>query len=135
MNPAHTASPDSAILRAISREEMATLPIRRDEGEVSLVATLSELERAREDLAQEHVRDLDEDARAVAGERVGARGAPVVEVPQGGEGVLDDVVAGTAAHGRDHGDAARVVLQLAAVQPGVRRLRREEGALPKLIRR
>ena len=63
MNPAHTASPDSAILRAISREEMATLPIRRYEGEVSLVATLSELERALEDLAQEHVVGLDTETR------------------------------------------------------------------------
>ena len=70
-------------------------------------------------LAQEGVGHLGEDAGAVAHEGVGAGGAAVVEVAQRGERVLHDVVAGLAAHRRHHGDAARVVLVLGAVQPDV----------------
>jgi ribonuclease D len=63
MNRANTASPGTAIVRAISREDMAALPIRRYEGEVSLVATLPDLERAMADLAQENVVGLDTETR------------------------------------------------------------------------
>ena len=52
-------------------------------------------------------------------ERVGAGGAAVLEVAQGGQGVVDDVVAGGAAQRRHEGDATGVVLELAAVQAGV----------------
>ena len=80
-----------------------------------------------DDLAQERVGDLGEDARAVTDERVGAGGAAVVEVAQGGQGVVDDVVPGAAAHRGDEGDAAGVVLVLAAVEPaGLRAGRRRE---------
>ena len=53
----------NGIVRAISREDMAALPIRRYEGEVSLVATQSELERALADLRQESVVGFDTETR------------------------------------------------------------------------
>jgi ribonuclease D len=48
---------------AISREEMADLPIRRYEGEVRLVATPEELRRAVADLRQESVVGFDTETR------------------------------------------------------------------------
>jgi ribonuclease D len=53
----------SSVASAISREEMAALPIRRYEGEVCVVATPAELERARSELRQEHVVGLDTETR------------------------------------------------------------------------
>ena len=58
-----------------------------------------------------------QDARAVAGVRLGAGGAAVVEVAQGGERLLDDVVAGHAGQGRHEGDATGVVLVAGVVEP------------------
>jgi ribonuclease D len=49
--------------RSISREEMAELPVRRYEGEVCLVTTRQELERARDDIRQETVTGLDTETR------------------------------------------------------------------------
>ncbi|MCC7486713.1 MAG: 3'-5' exonuclease domain-containing protein 2 [Burkholderiales bacterium] len=49
--------------RSISREELASLPIRRHEGEVQLVATIEELERAREDILSERVVGFDTETR------------------------------------------------------------------------
>ncbi|EAP99266.1 hypothetical protein JNB_03820 [Janibacter sp. HTCC2649] len=71
---------------------------------------------------EERVGQLREDARAVTDERVGTRGAPVVEVAQRREGVLDDVVASRASHGRHHGNATSVVLVVAPVETGVGRV-------------
>jgi ribonuclease D len=51
------------IPRAITREELAELPIRRYEGEVTLVATSLELERAMEELRTESVVGLDTETR------------------------------------------------------------------------
>jgi ribonuclease D len=48
---------------AISREEMAALPIRRYQGEVNLVATPEELRRAMADLRQESVVGFDTETR------------------------------------------------------------------------
>jgi ribonuclease D len=50
-------------MRVISREAMAELPIRRYEGPVSLVTTLPELAKAREDLRSERVVGLDTETR------------------------------------------------------------------------
>jgi len=50
-------------MHSISKEEMANLPIRRYEGEVSLVATLKELDRARADIREERVLGLDTETR------------------------------------------------------------------------
>jgi ribonuclease D len=49
--------------RAISREEMATLPIGRYTGDVCLVATAADLQRAREDIGQESVVGFDTETR------------------------------------------------------------------------
>lgn len=49
--------------REISREAMLELPIRRYEGEVCLVATPEELDRARQDLLQETVVGFDTETR------------------------------------------------------------------------
>ena len=68
------------------------------------------------DLPEEPVGHLHEHAGAVAGVGFTADGTAVVEVAQRGEAVGDDLVAGHAGEGRDHGDAARVVLVLRVVQ-------------------
>ena len=47
------------IPRAITREELAALPIRRYEGEVNVVTKPAELERAMEDIRAEHVVGFD----------------------------------------------------------------------------
>ena len=49
--------------RAISREAMLELPIARYEGDVCLVATPQDLERARADLAQESIVGFDTETR------------------------------------------------------------------------
>lgn len=49
--------------RTIGSEEIARLPIRRYEGEVSVVATVEELERAMADLRQERVVGFDTETR------------------------------------------------------------------------
>lgn len=53
----------SQFAREISREEMAALPIRRYEGEVVMVATPRDLDRAWEDLAQEKIVGWDTETR------------------------------------------------------------------------
>src|SRR5436190_2005201 len=49
--------------RTISREEMADLPVRRYEGEVCLVRTTEDLERALEDFRQEQFVGFDTETR------------------------------------------------------------------------
>lgn len=63
MKSANAITTQNGNVRAISREEMAALPIRRYEGEVSLVATAAELERAQADLRQESVVGFDTETR------------------------------------------------------------------------
>lgn len=63
MNPANIVTLQNGIVRAISREEMAKLPIRRYEGEVCLVATSRDLERALADIRQESVVGFDTETR------------------------------------------------------------------------
>ena len=69
-----------------------------------------------DDLAEERVRDLDEDARAVAGADVGALRAAVLQVVQRRERAVDDAVVGLVVQPRDHGDATGVVLVAGVVQ-------------------
>lgn len=52
-----------AIQRSISREELASLPIRRYEGRVSLVETPRDLDEAAADLREESVVGLDTETR------------------------------------------------------------------------
>ncbi len=63
MNPAAPVQLQSEIARAISREDMAKLPIRRYEGRVCLVATPGDLDEARSDLRQESIVGLDTETR------------------------------------------------------------------------
>jgi ribonuclease D len=58
-----TGSLPIEIVRAISREEMAGLPIGRYEGDVCLVRTTEDLERAQEDFCQEQVVGFDTETR------------------------------------------------------------------------
>ena len=72
-------------------------------------------------LAQEGIRHLHEDAGAVAGVRLRARGTTVLEVAQSGQCLGHDVVAGDAGQGRDEGHATRIVLVAGVVEPLGRR--------------
>ena len=68
-------------------------------------------------LAIEGIRDLDQDARAVAHQRVGTDGAPVVEVLEDLQALLNDFVALLALDMGDEADAAGIVLIARVVQP------------------
>jgi ribonuclease D len=63
MNPAISVTLQNGMARAISREDLAKLPIRRYEGEVCLVATPGDLARALEDIRQESVVGFDTETR------------------------------------------------------------------------
>ena len=70
------------------------------------------------DLAEEGVRDLGQDARAVPGTGVATLGAAVFEVAQGGQGFGHDIVPGSAGQISDKGDATRVMLEAGIVKAG-----------------
>ncbi len=70
-----------------------------------------------DDVAQERVRDLEQDAGAVAGVHLGAGRAAVVEVAQRGERLAHDVVARLAGESGHERDPAGVVLEPRVVQP------------------
>ena len=63
MNSASTTALRREIGRAISREDMANLPIRRYEGDVCLVTTPQDLERAAADIRRESVVGFDTETR------------------------------------------------------------------------
>ncbi len=65
---------------------------------------------------QQQVRNLDQAARAVAHQRVGADRAAMVEIDQNLQALTDDVVRLHALHMRDEADAARIVLVPRVVQ-------------------
>ena len=95
-----------------------TLVLRHEEMADGIVAGLGQLDAERPALlAQELVRDLDEDAGAVAGDRVGADGTAVLEVLEDGERVLDQLVRFLALEVGDEADAARVVLAARIEEP------------------
>src|SRR5262245_2696182 len=62
-------------------------------------------------LSQEFVRDLDEDACAVAGLGIGTDSATVLEITEYAEGVRHDLVSLAALQISDEADAAGVVLE------------------------
>ena len=70
-------------------------------------------------LPEEGVRDLELDAGAVAGVRVAALGAAVLQVDEHLDALLDDRVGAGAADVGDHADAAAVVLMGGGVQPAL----------------
>ena len=63
MKPASTVTLPGGFHRTISREDIASLPIRRYEGEVCLVAARADLERAMADIRQESVAGFDTETR------------------------------------------------------------------------
>lgn len=63
MSDPDTTHPEINGIRAISREQMAELAVRRYEGVVCLVATPQDLERAQADIRQETVVGLDTETR------------------------------------------------------------------------
>jgi ribonuclease D len=63
MNSTTTFNLQNGIARAISREDMANLPIRRYEGEVCLVTTPQDLARALADIRHESVVGFDTETR------------------------------------------------------------------------
>ena len=84
-------------------------------------------------LAQEFMRDLHEDARAVAGERVGADGAAMGQIFEDLQTVLDDLAARPAFQIGDEADAAGIVLVLRIVESLRRRRRRPRPKLARTI--
>ncbi len=71
----------------------------------------------RADGAEELVRNLQQDACAVAGVRLGTCSTAVLQVQQCRDRLVDDVAAPTSVNVRDHGDATGVVLMRGVVQP------------------
>ena len=67
--------------------------------------------------AEELVRDLDQEAGAVAGVRLAAAGAAMVQVFERGQPVVNDLVRALALEMDDEAHAAAVVLELGAVEP------------------
>ena len=63
MDPLPSAGLQGEIARAISREDMAKLAIRRYEGRICLVASPEDLEEARDDFRQESIVGLDTETR------------------------------------------------------------------------
>jgi hypothetical protein len=59
---------------------------------------------------EEGMRDLDEDARPIAGERVGPDGSAMLEILKNAQGVDDDLVARPRLEVGDEADAAGIVL-------------------------
>ena len=99
------AALDRAARGGVDREECVADGVRTDRGQ-----------RERGDRAKEAVGNLRDDACAVTRARVGTDRTPVLEVPQRVECCGDDVVPGRAAKGRDHGQAAGVLLGAGVVQ-------------------
>ena len=72
-------------------------------------------------LLEEAMRDLGEDAAAVAELGIGADGAAMVEIAQDLQALLDQPVALAVLHVGDEADAARVLLVARVVEPPARR--------------
>ena len=70
-----------------------------------------------DDVAQERIGNLDQDAGTVTAVRLGALGAAVLEVHQRGDCLIHDVAAAAAVHVDDHGHPARVMLECGVVEP------------------
>ena len=93
-------------LVGVTRQERGADGVRPGRGEVEV-----------DDVAQEGVGDLEQDARPVTGVDLGAGGAAVVEVAERRERLRHDVVAGLARQRGHHRDAAGVLLVARVVEP------------------
>ena len=88
--------------------------VREERDAGGVVALLRQ--REVDDVTEEAVGDLQQDARTVAGVGLGPGRATVVEVAEGSDAVLDDLVAPQALHVHDEVDAAGVVLEPRVVE-------------------
>ena len=70
-----------------------------------------------DDLTEEVVGNLDQDAGAVTAVRLGALRTAMLEVDQRGDCLVHDVAAAPAVHVDDHGNPARVMLECGVVEP------------------
>ena len=104
------------------------LPAGQERGADGVRVRLRELEV--DDLAEERVREAEQDARAVTGVGLGAGRAAVLEVAERGDRLGDDVVARLAGQGGDERDTAGVVLVESVVEPLGRRERVHGPSLP-----
>ena len=92
------------------------LVARQEDHRDAVAAALGERHLGvRGDRAQERVGDLEEDARPVAGVRLRAARAAVLQVRQHGEGVAHDAVRRPALGVHHEAEAAGVVLELRVV--------------------
>src|SRR4029079_11859573 len=82
---------------------------------------------ARRLATQEVVRDLHHDPGTVAGERIAPARAPVGQIAQTLEPLLDDAVRPRALHVDHEADTAGVVLDARVAQPGGGSIRRAHG--------
>ena len=122
---ADDAHPHALAMRA------QTLVLRHEEMADGIVAGLRQLDAERAALlAQELVRDLDQDAGAVAGDRIGADGTAVLQVLQDGERVLDQLVRFLAFEVGDEPDAAGIVLAARIEEPARARMSQRGIRLP-----
>ena len=83
--------------------------------------------------AVEAVRDLQHDAGAVAGERVGATGTAVIETAERVQTLGDDVVDTTTVHVRDQSETAGVVFVRRVVQALVAGLSHHHEPAPNVV--
>ncbi len=126
---ARTRRPSSAAISSMrASAARALVGVVGQEGHADGVGARRRAGRQSSDVAEERVRDLGEDAGTVTDQRVGAGGAAVVEVAQGGRARASTMSwPARAAHRGDEGHTAGVVLVLAAVQAGVGGLGGEAG--------
>ena len=108
----------AAVLEDGARLAHALCVLREEELGDAVVALVGEqVPPALGLLAEEAVGQLDQDARAVARVVLEPLAAAVVQVHQDGQRVVDHLVRADAAQVREGADAARVVLELGAVEP------------------
>ena len=90
---------------------------RHEQGADRVFAGLRQLEaEPRRLLGEELVRDLHQDAGAVAGARIGADRAAMLEIAEDGERVLDDLVRLAALDVGDEADAAGILVERGIVK-------------------
>ena len=108
-------APDRALELLFARGAGGGL-LRQEDHADAVVADCGKLNALRTHLlAVEGVRNLNENARAVAAERIGAHGASMVEVVQNQQRVFNDLVRRPALDVDDGTHAARVVLEFRTI--------------------
>ncbi len=118
----HVAPPDRALALGLDRlldqllELGPTFRIARQIADADAVPSRPRELDAGDRRAQERVRDLEQDAGAVAGVRIGTLGAAVLEVLERVERLLDHRVACLAVELCDQRDAARIVFVCGVVE-------------------